>query len=258
MISKISRKDLLCDVVMEIAGTPINPPILETPDLYLEVHTSFPQSGQAAVSAVLIYIQSAKKTYHLDIAKLGADTFTIPCRTGYTLRNVLESPAFPKVFFDIRNASAALFSAHGIRVAGVRDLQLFELASRFGAQRPGRFVANLRRCVESDLPARAGKWDEKVRDPAVLAELWGPYSRRPHSKECAGGFWRMVIVEETLARIQKSQDMHYDAQAPGMQNSPWDPDTLNERSTEMTLEMLDDLRIGDEWAEIGYGIWSIV
>ena len=47
-----------------------------------------------------------------------------------SLKVVLQSPSIPKVVFDIRNDSDARFSHYQIRVDGIKDLQLMELAPR--------------------------------------------------------------------------------------------------------------------------------
>jgi exonuclease 3'-5' domain-containing protein 1 len=66
-----------------------------------------------------------------------------------SLKTILESPTIPKVFFDIRNDSDALFSHFQISVDGIKDLQLMELASRKGSQ---NLVARLAKCIEKESP----------------------------------------------------------------------------------------------------------
>lgn len=47
-----------------------------------------------------------------------------------SLKSILESSMTPKVFFDVRTDSDALYGQFGIRLAGIIDLQLMEVASR--------------------------------------------------------------------------------------------------------------------------------
>lgn len=47
-----------------------------------------------------------------------------------SLRDILESPVITKVVFDSWGVAAALFRHHGIRLCGVCDIQLMELAGR--------------------------------------------------------------------------------------------------------------------------------
>lgn len=50
--------------------------------------------------------------------------FTTPNKHGSTLKDFLESPTIPKVFFDVRNASDALFSRYKVKLAGIHELQV--------------------------------------------------------------------------------------------------------------------------------------
>ena len=46
-----------------------------------------------------------------------------------SLKAILESPKTPKVFFDVRMDSDALYALFGVKLAGIIDLQLMEVAS---------------------------------------------------------------------------------------------------------------------------------
>lgn len=63
------------------------------------------------------------------------------------MKDILESKSTPKVFFDVRNDSDALYSHFQIKLAGVVDLQLWELAARPFA---GKYVKGLPKCIEID------------------------------------------------------------------------------------------------------------
>ena len=67
--------------------------------------------------------------------------------SGCTLRAVLESDNIIKIFFDIRNDSDALFSLYGVRVGGIEDLQLMELASQTFNK---RHINGSAKCAERD------------------------------------------------------------------------------------------------------------
>lgn len=56
--------------------------------------------------------------------QLQDDTFQTKERRAKTLRTILESENVLKVFFDVRNDSDALYSHYGIKLDGVRDVQL--------------------------------------------------------------------------------------------------------------------------------------
>ena len=69
-------------------------------------------------------------TYLIDVHILGFLAFSTPSAEGVSLKSVLECPKTPKVFYDVRTDSDALYAQFGIRLAGIIDLQLMEVASR--------------------------------------------------------------------------------------------------------------------------------
>lgn len=75
---------------------------------------------------------------------LKAEAFETSGTSGLTLRTILESEKFTKVFFDICNDSDALYSHFHINVSGVVDLQLLEFATH---PVRGRFVKGLSTCI---------------------------------------------------------------------------------------------------------------
>lgn len=66
---------------------------------------------------------------------------------GQTLMGILESPHIPKVFFDVRNDSDALFHHFNVKLAGVINLQLMELATRYYSR---KYVSGLAKCIDRD------------------------------------------------------------------------------------------------------------
>lgn len=103
-------------------------------------------SRMGMLSLVTVLLEPEKSVYLVDVTTLGQRAFTTTGRDGRTLQGVLESICMIEVFFDIRNDSDALFGLHGIRVAGIEDLQLIELASRNFAKRHN----GLAKCIERD------------------------------------------------------------------------------------------------------------
>lgn len=84
----------------------------------------------------------------IDVHKLQDDTFQTKGRQAMTLRTILESKDVLKVFFDVRNDSNALFFHYGIKLDGVRDVQLMESAKRQTTD-SRRYVSGLNKCIES-------------------------------------------------------------------------------------------------------------
>jgi exonuclease 3'-5' domain-containing protein 1 len=119
---------------------------------------------------------------------LGNKAFSTPGATGETLKGILESDSIPKVFFDVRNDSEALFSHFHINLAGIQDIQLMELATRNFSK---RCVNGLSKCIERDLPLNAGERETWKRAKERGLELFAPerggsyevFNARPLPKE---------------------------------------------------------------------------
>jgi exonuclease 3'-5' domain-containing protein 1 len=121
------------------------------PHLYIDLE-GINLSRHGSISILTLYDRSQPHVYLVDVYTLGFAAFTTPsatCKTlpssdmdvidadslgmaphFITLKSILESQNIPKVFFDVRNDSDALFSCFGIRLQGVQDLQVMELASK--------------------------------------------------------------------------------------------------------------------------------
>lgn len=118
------------------------------PHLYIDVE-GINLSRNGSISILTLFDRSSKLVYLIDIHTLGTVAFSTasatrktldgsPLKTvgpgttphDITLKTILESPKIPKVFFDVRNDSDALFAHFGIRLQGVQDLQVMELASK--------------------------------------------------------------------------------------------------------------------------------
>ena len=67
-----------------------------------------------------------------------------------TLKDILQDDKIPKVFFDVRNDSDALFAHFGVALQGVEDVQLMESATRrtTGSR---KFLSGLAKCVEKNV-----------------------------------------------------------------------------------------------------------
>ncbi|KAL5416306.1 hypothetical protein PMIN06_000443 [Paraphaeosphaeria minitans] len=118
------------------------------PHLYIDIE-GINLSRNGTMSIFTLFDRTSKLVYLIDVHYLGFAAFTThsaTCKTFkdsafqvagadtapryVTLKTILECPKIPKVFFDVRNDSDALFSHFGIRLDGVQDLQAMELASK--------------------------------------------------------------------------------------------------------------------------------
>ncbi|KAL2168304.1 hypothetical protein VTG60DRAFT_169 [Thermothelomyces hinnuleus] len=167
------------------------------PSLYVDLE-GINLSRYGSISILQIYVHPLDRAYLVDIHTLGRTAFCTPgaasaASAGRTLRDLLEDGAVPKVFFDVRNDSDALYSHFGVRLEGVVDLQLMELATRPApaVRPPNVFVSGLAKCIERDgvlAPAERVAWAAaKDRGRRLFApELGGTYSvfnERPLSEE---------------------------------------------------------------------------
>jgi exonuclease 3'-5' domain-containing protein 1 len=105
-------------------------------------------SRDGVIAIMQILVPPSPMVHLVDICTSQNDAFDVSAGPGgQTLRTILEPKGYPKVFFDVRNDSDALFSHFQISLLGVIDLQLLEFASR---PVQGRFVMGLAKCILED------------------------------------------------------------------------------------------------------------
>ena len=215
------------------------------PSLYIDFEgNNLSRNGTLSLMTILV---EPRHTVHLvDITGLGKQAFQIAGADERTLQSIMESEEIVKVFFDIRNDSDALFGLFGIRVSGIEDIQLMELASRNFSK---RYVNGLAKCIERDstLPfAEKREWrsskerGRKLFDP-TLGGGYAVFDMRPLSTEITtycvqdvvhmpalreiyraklcDAWWRKIETE-TTARIELSQSISYNGKGLHMATGP--------------------------------------
>ncbi|KAJ4291125.1 hypothetical protein N0V90_010323 [Kalmusia sp. IMI 367209] len=245
------------------------------PHLYIDLE-GVSLSRHGSVSILTLYDRSTPtNVYLIDVHTLGALAFTTPAAAGecpksndktceydmanldvemedvdnppvVTLHSILESDSIPKVFFDVRNDSDALFAHFGIKLQGIIDLQLMELATRGGS---GRFsdplhrrdhVNGLAKCIQygAGLSFENRKQVQVIKDRGTnlfAPERGGSYivfNLRPlhpdlvrycvqdvvhmpalwntyNNKMKKIQFWGWVVSMETMKRIEESWSANY-------------------------------------------------
>lgn len=224
---------------------------LTPPSLYIDLE-GIKLGRLGSVSVLSIYVLPKKKTYLIDIHALDKEAFTAPNKNGDTLKFILEHPDIPKVFFDVRNDSAALFHHYKIRLNCAKDIQVMELALRKGGK---DFLAGLAKCIDKDAPISAEEkieWrylkDRVVRlcdpshggtyevfnerpmfseiaqycaqDVALMPLLWKQYASKLNAAGQA--FWRSKVKSATKQRVEESQKPGYDGHdADKKVRGPW-------------------------------------
>lgn len=180
--SLVNTTDAVSDAVNVLEGLPVAPP-----SLYVDLE-GVDLSRHGTISILQIYVLPLRKTYLIDIFELRERAFNTTTVGGNTLKRILESASIPKVFFDVRNDSDALYSHYGINLAGVQDLQLMEFVTR-GFR--GRYVCGLAKCIEKDAPltvAERNTW-KAIKEKGL--QLFAPerggsyevFNQRPLSQE---------------------------------------------------------------------------
>jgi exonuclease 3'-5' domain-containing protein 1 len=230
------------------------------PSLYVDLEGNN-LSREGTLSLVTVLVEPRRTIHLIDITGLGNDAFATAGSDGRTIKQLLESAEVCKVFFDIRNDSEALYSLHGIRVQGIEDLQLMELASRISWR---KHVNGLAKCIERDAPISFGekqRWKStkkegcRLFDPA-LGGSYAVFDQRPLSAamrsycvqdvvhmpalrnlylERLCDVWLEKIEIETRDRIRHSQGQGYvgwgQRKALGPQSwLNWEPSAKQKRS----------------------------
>ncbi|EMT73416.1 hypothetical protein ACKRZS_013096 [Fusarium odoratissimum] len=118
------------------------------------------------ISIMQIYNAVSHRLYLIDVYWLGATTFWAFNRFKTFLKGILESEDIIKVFFDAKKYSEALYSQYKIKLAGVHDLQLMELAT---SENPYK-LSDIDGCFSRDAPRLSGNggllWDLRGAAPS--------------------------------------------------------------------------------------------
>ena len=218
------------------------------PSVYIDLEgVDIGRKGSIAI--LQVYILPTKRTFLVDVHNLRGQAFSTPNSSGLTLKAILESIFIPKVIFDVRNDSDALYSHFGIKLQGVIDLQLMELATRSHSQ---KFLSGLGRCMDQDLvqtpeelevrssikkrgvqlfaPEKGGRYEvfnDRPLDPAIvdycvqdvqlMPQLWNIYNAKLSLMDKR---WAAKIERETKARLLLSQSPGFNGKGQHMAKAP--------------------------------------
>lgn len=136
---------------------------LDHPFLFLDLEgVSLGRHGTVSILQVLV--PPSRTVYLLDVHILGSLVFLTKSKTGTTLKAILQSSKYPKVFFDLRNDSDALYAHFRVKPNCVIDVQLLEFGTR---PRTGRFLKGLAKSIAED----SGLGYKQIREWQASKEL---------------------------------------------------------------------------------------
>ena len=128
------------------------PPVPYSPTMYIDLE-GVDLCREGSLSILTLMIDTGIPTRRVclfDVHLLGAQAFNTAGVKQKTLKDILQDDKIPKVFFDVRNESDALFAHFGVALQGVEDVQLMKSATRrtTGSR---KFLSGLAKCVEKNV-----------------------------------------------------------------------------------------------------------
>ena len=102
----------------------------QPPSIYVDLE-GFNLSRHSSIFIIQIHTLPTNSTYLVDVYTRQTEAFSTVATNRHNLKSILESEAILKASLDIRNDSDALFGLYHVKVAGICDIQLMELATRF-------------------------------------------------------------------------------------------------------------------------------
>ena len=194
------------------------------------------------------------KVYLVDVHVLGAQAFNTTGVEKKTLKDILQDANIPKVFFDVRNDSDALFAHFGVALQEMEDVQLMESAARKTTQ-SRRCLSGLAKCIKdnshvvfSGSELQSWKQAKEKGQRLFKREYGGSYeifNQRPIPEEilsyCVGDVqclpalrdlfwktqtarWQRLVKEESKKRVAASQRPEYRPHGRDRTLAPWSED----------------------------------
>ena len=233
------------------------PPVPYSPTMYIDLEgVNLCREGSVSVLTLLIDTGiPTQRVCLIDVHVLGAQAFnTTGVEQKKTLKDILQDEKIPKVFFDVRNDSDALFAHFSVQMQGVEDVQLMESATRKTTQ-SRRLLSGLAKCMEINAPmsfsgSGLGSWKQAKEKGERLfkPERGGSYAvfnQRPIPEEiidyCVGDVqclpelrekfwgtrtvaWRDLVKEESGKRVEASQRAEYQPHGREKAMASWSVD----------------------------------
>ncbi len=114
-VTVVDSTPALLHLLDNLGNLPVDPP-----SIYIDLE-GIKLGRLGSISIISLCIAPTQKIYIVDIHVLGSAAFSTTNNSGDSLKAILESATIPKVFFDIRNDSDALFSHYQISVKNIKE-----------------------------------------------------------------------------------------------------------------------------------------
>ncbi|CAD0081632.1 unnamed protein product [Aureobasidium vineae] len=182
---------------------------LDHPFLFLDLEgVSLGRPGTISILQVLVPPSQAIRL--LDVHVLGNLVFTTKSSTSTSLKDILESTRYPKVFFDLRNDLDALYAHHNVKLHCVVDVQLLEFGTR---PRMARFLKGLAKSIAEDsglTPPETRQWQasKEIGHDMFDPKKGGSYevrNRRPLDKAIEKYCAKDVLLLPVLLQVYASR-----------------------------------------------------
>lgn len=204
----VDSREALTDMLLSMAGA------LDTPggaaDLSVDLE-GWHLSRQGTISLVQIFVHATNVVYLVHVAVPGAAAFSTPVTATsgifkgmpLTLKTVLESSAVTKLFWDCRGDANALYHLYEVKLAGVIDVQLWDVATR-GTSKERAKVKSLHQAftqrMRRDLSETAIKDWSLVKEAGAMTHGGNGYEEAEEWYVQAGG----KLPEDTSSKRQDS------------------------------------------------------
>ncbi|CAN9120446.1 unnamed protein product [Alternaria sp. RS040] len=221
---------------------------LPKPVIYIDLEgLNLCREGLVSILTLLIDLETSPKgVYLVDVHTLGEEAFDTAGVGETTLKDILQDGEIPKVFFDVRNDSDALFSHFGIALQGVEDVQLMESATR-ETTASGRYLNGLKKCVEKSMAGGSAQhrvdWlKDKNAGERLLEADHKVFNERPIPTPiiayCEGDVqclpqlrnglvlgrsqqWHDLVLDETKKRVASTHAPGYQPHGKDRALAPW-------------------------------------
>ncbi|KAG7412443.1 hypothetical protein Forpe1208_v009484 [Fusarium oxysporum f. sp. rapae] len=245
------------------------------PLLYIDIEQrSLSGNGELNLLTILLCHgpDFRRRLYLVDINVLANQAFSTRGYYGASLRSILNSPAYQKVFFDVRHNSHILYDQYDIKLQRVHDLQLMENACR-SDEHKREYLEMFEPLIQNLLvhsKSRKRWFVDKFNGEWLYRHGPGAphrvFQKRPviayirlyccrnvrfmpelYSKTCRATPQIMdLVAQESQNRVDQSQKEGYNPFASGRFRNPWTAEQNRELDSwaEMNPDF-DDLRLGN-------------